>query len=481
MLRSVALDPQGAPMAAAGRDPLAVEEARLARAAAAGDGGAFAVLYERYAQRAFNLAYRVAGSEADAADAVEEAFLSAMRGMPRLAARELAFGPCLFAATHDACHDQTRGRRRARAGETTLEFQREEIREASMRLPARQREALALRELEELSYAEIAAIMEVSPHTVAQLISRARINLRDELGGTSLASVAAPSPECERALPLIAMRDDGQLEAASRDAAWLGAHLAGCERCRLGVEAMQGAAVSYRAWAPTAAVPWLLEETMAKAAALAGADWSEAIAEADATRAPGGSLSGLPSVHLADPASDRPPRRRATLAAGLAVLLLLAGLAVALVGDNPPATSAGRTAGTAGPSAGKPGRGAKPGPAGRTKGGAAKKKARTRATPAETTPVPVPASAPGLVPTGIGVPSEPAASGPSHHHGKTGIQQTRQPSVPKSKPSPTPAPLAPPVSSPAPAAEQPPSAEESTKGPHRKHEPPGKQPGRHPH
>src|SRR5215204_6459456 len=52
---------------------ITVEEARLARAAAAGDGGAFATLYERYEQRAFNLAYRMVGSEADAADAVKEA------------------------------------------------------------------------------------------------------------------------------------------------------------------------------------------------------------------------------------------------------------------------------------------------------------------------------------------------------------------------------------------------------------------------
>ena len=57
-------------MAAKGRAGLADEEARMARAAAAGDGCAFAALYERYEQRAFNLAYRLTGSEADAADTV---------------------------------------------------------------------------------------------------------------------------------------------------------------------------------------------------------------------------------------------------------------------------------------------------------------------------------------------------------------------------------------------------------------------------
>ena len=167
-----------------------------------------------------------------------------------------------------------------------------------MRLPERQREVLALRDLEELSYDEIGAIMEVNGNTVAQLISRARINLSDEMRGTSLAAVAAPSAECERALPLIATRDDGQLEPASGDAAWLDDHLAGCRRCRAGVEAMQEADASYRAWAPIAAAPWLLKETMAKAAEQAGADWSEAIADAAAARTPAesqpGCAAGLP-------------------------------------------------------------------------------------------------------------------------------------------------------------------------------------------
>jgi DNA-directed RNA polymerase specialized sigma24 family protein len=67
-----------------------------------------------------------------------------------------------------------------------------EAREACMRLPERQREALALHGVERLSYKEIAASMGTSSGLVAQLISRARINLYDELQGTALASVAPP-------------------------------------------------------------------------------------------------------------------------------------------------------------------------------------------------------------------------------------------------------------------------------------------------
>jgi RNA polymerase sigma-70 factor (ECF subfamily) len=322
------------------------EEARLARAAAAGDGSAFATLYERYAERAYNLAYRVASSEHDAADATQEAFLNVMRRLPELDDRELAFGSYLFTATRNACYDLIEKRRRAQPSDAIpetatpvgagaggaapdpgdpeedpdrkllLESQQEEIREANARLPERQREALALRELEELSYDEIAVIMEMNRNSVAQLISRARINLRDELRNTALASIAASSPECERALPLIAMRDDGQLDTAGDDVAWLDAHLAGCESCCLGVEAMQEAGASYRAWAPIAIAPWLFKETIAKAAELVGAEWSDVA-----------------------PPDSRRRRRRAIYATALAVLLLLGGSAALMAsggGDPQP-------------------------------------------------------------------------------------------------------------------------------------------------
>jgi RNA polymerase sigma-70 factor (ECF subfamily) len=194
-------------MAGTGKATSDVEEARLARSAAAGDGSAFAALYQRYERRTYKLAYRVTGSEPDAADATQEAFLRAMRRLPKPADRELDLGPCLFSATRKACYDLMEKRRPGRSSDAIPEAAtpigageggsgpQEEIRDANMRLPEHQREALALRELEELSYDEIAAIMEMNRNSVAKLIARARINLRDELHGTALATVAAPSPE----------------------------------------------------------------------------------------------------------------------------------------------------------------------------------------------------------------------------------------------------------------------------------------------
>ncbi|HVY78053.1 MAG TPA: sigma-70 family RNA polymerase sigma factor [Solirubrobacterales bacterium] len=324
----------------AGGRPRAADEQRLARAAAAGDGEAFATLYERYERRAYNLALRITGSEDDAADALQDAFVGVLRRLPAQRG-ELVFGSYLFTATRNACYDLIEKRRRAEPSDSIadsatpvgpgggrpdpgdpdedperrqlLASQREEIRAANDRLPPRQREVLALRELEGLSYDEIASIMAMNRNSVAQLISRARINLRAELGGVALEAIAV-GEGCERALPLLARRDDGEL-GAGEEAAWLDAHLSGCGACRLRREAMQEAGVSYRAWAPVAVAPWLLERAMARAAECVGADWSETIAARAAARRASGERRRLRA------------RRPLSLAAVAAAVLLLALLA----------------------------------------------------------------------------------------------------------------------------------------------------------
>ena len=107
---------------------------------------------------------------------------------------------------------------------------------------------------------------------------------------------------------------------------------------RLAVEAMREAGASYRAWAPIVVLPWLLEETMAKAAALAGVDWSEEIAEGIASRTEPRPTSVMGRAGPKSGGGERRPsrdRRRAIAAAGLAALLLGGGVAAALVAGEP--------------------------------------------------------------------------------------------------------------------------------------------------
>ncbi len=464
------------------------EEARLARAAANGDGSAFAELYRRYEQCVYNLAYRVVGSEADAVDAVQETFLIAMRKLRQVADRDAAFGLELLVATHNVCHDMVGGRQSDQPSEAASEPRQEEVRDASLRLPERQREALALRGLGQLSYEEIAATMEINDHSVAQLISRARINLYDELRGTALASVAPPTPECERALPLIAAREDGQLEASSVDAAWLDGHLADCDRCRLAVEQMKEACASYDSWAPIAAVPWLLGETMAKAAELVGADWSGEIAKAS-SRAQGESPTDTPSTRPARPGNSR-SRRSAMVVAAAAALLLVSVAAAALVGNTGSPTPAKPVVGA---TSRKSNMVSEPGPKSRkgrqVRGDAAKRKQRGTGAKTSTSlaqkvggETQTPAFVPAQATTGGGASSEPA-SGPNHSSGKAAVRPTQPTaaSKPSSKPKPAPTSTAsqpateaapPPTTTP--PAESSPPAEEAPEKPGRSGEAPGK-------
>lgn len=346
------------------------DEASLARAAAAGDGQAFATLYDEYEGRIFNFCLRVVGSREDAADATQDAFVKVLQRLPNLPAdRELNFGAYLFTAARNASYDVIGKRKRAdpvdlipetgarplsgdERGDiredperaAMLEAFQETVQTANAKLPERQREVLVLREVEELSYDEIAEIMDMNRNSVAQLISRARIKLRDELEGTALASIAVSSPECERALPLIAMRQDGQLKDES-DREWLQSHIADCATCKVSIEAMSEAGHSYRMWAPVLPVAWLWKATAAHAMDLTGSDWSDLLdrprrmstghdaAGAAAGAAAGGGLGrrrGLP----------RRLTRRAVVGTVFVALFGLLTLGAVVLSDNEPTSAA---------------------------------------------------------------------------------------------------------------------------------------------
>lgn len=92
-----------------------------------------------------------------------------------------------------------------------------------------EREALALRDLEGLSFGEIADLVGVDPDEAALLIVWARVP-----AATLFASAA-----CERALPLIAREQDGLLDEDSNKAGWLEEHLMRCRGCRVRRDALQ--------------------------------------------------------------------------------------------------------------------------------------------------------------------------------------------------------------------------------------------------
>ena len=379
-------------MAREADDPrLRAEEARLARRAADGDGAAFAVLYDSYEQRIYTFCHRLVGNDADAADASQDAFVKVLQRLPKLGERELNFGAYQFTAARNASYDVIGKRKKAEAVEEIPEYGaqpvygeqgdrldldperaamlgalQDQVRAANARLPERQREVLALRELEELSYDEIAAMMGMNRNSVAQLISRARIKLRDELRGSALAGLAAATPDDERAASLIAARMDGELtDEADRE--WLEEYLRDNERGRAMVECMLEAGTSYRAWLPIVPVVWLREAAMAKAAEAVGADWTEQIeagrrdaegqdagshgdAEAGTDAGAGAAAGGAAGGAAGSASASGGGRRRAALAGAITgvVLLLVLGGQLVLGGGDTPQPAAVTTTGAAG-------------------------------------------------------------------------------------------------------------------------------------
>jgi RNA polymerase sigma-70 factor (ECF subfamily) len=314
-------------------------DAELAQLALTGDGHAFAELYDRHERRVYGFCMRMLGSPHDAADASQETFVRMLARLPALEGRELNFVAYTLATARNVCYDAIRAARTVeptadelpapRAGATVVDIDtdperfallaaaREDVRAANAALPERQREVLALREVELLSYEEIGELMDLNRNAVAQLISRARLKLGELLRGSALASVGPSSPECERALPLLALLQDAQ-DGAPGELDWVHAHLAGCETCRLSRAAMEEAGVSYRALGLLVPAAWLRQATIARAADFVGADWSHV----------GGESGGaLPDAPVPDATLQVPGgRRRLAVGAllGFALCLLLA-------------------------------------------------------------------------------------------------------------------------------------------------------------
>src|SRR6266487_4421846 len=165
-------------------DRAPAEEQALVASALAGDDGALGRLLSMHQRSAYTVAYRLLGNEADARDAVQEAFLLAVRAVRGQGAppRDLArFAPWLRRVAANAALGELRRRPSFRPGpadeiaaplptgdygDPARAAERREARgdvlRALLALPDRQRAALTLREYEGLSYDEIAALLGVS-------------------------------------------------------------------------------------------------------------------------------------------------------------------------------------------------------------------------------------------------------------------------------------------------------------------------------
>ncbi|MCB0978426.1 MAG: sigma-70 family RNA polymerase sigma factor [Acidimicrobiales bacterium] len=174
------------------------DQSELVRAAQAGDTRALERLLREEQPRIHALCRRITGNDADALDATQEALIAVVRGLPRFDGRS-RFSTWVYRVATNSCLDELRRRRRrplvglpendgvpvevvddSPLVESTV-TDRQFLDEALADLPMDFRAAVVLRDLCDLDYAEISAVLDIPPGTVRSRIARGRAHLADKM------------------------------------------------------------------------------------------------------------------------------------------------------------------------------------------------------------------------------------------------------------------------------------------------------------
>lgn len=222
----------------------------LVRAYRAGDARAFEELHKRYVGPIFRLVKSKLGDALLAEDVSQETFLKALKQLESMD-EEFNFGGWIHTVARNLCYDELRRRRRdLRAepppGEDQEELldrlpaasssfdpvqvsesndMRHRIWEVAQRLPEKYRLVLTLRELQGLSYRQIARSLDISESAVETLVYRARLRFKEEY----MAAEGEQTLDCAAVRPLLAPYLAGKLRRAQED--MVREHVAGCVKC----------------------------------------------------------------------------------------------------------------------------------------------------------------------------------------------------------------------------------------------------------
>src|SRR6266542_7051872 len=186
-----------------GRSEEDAEDVRLMRLVAGGDTSAFEKVVERHQALVAGTAARMLGSNSDMEDIAQQVFIRVWKSARRYVPRA-KFTTWLLKITRNLVFNELRRtKRRAHvplqpeAGAEDLPLKddinlapdasllevelRQTIEEAILQLPETQRMALVLRRYEQLSYEEIADVLDLSVSAVKSVLFRARSELRSRL------------------------------------------------------------------------------------------------------------------------------------------------------------------------------------------------------------------------------------------------------------------------------------------------------------
>lgn len=174
----------------------AADDTDLVKKAQKGDQAAFDALLRRHYNQIYAVCRRLAGNEADALDATQEALITLVRRIDRFDGRS-KFTTWMHRVVVNACLDELR-RRGRRPVPAAIEEQplataerpvaeavadRLDVESALAQLPRIFREPLVLCDQLGMNYEEIAQEMDIPPGTVRSRISRGRRRLAEVLSG----------------------------------------------------------------------------------------------------------------------------------------------------------------------------------------------------------------------------------------------------------------------------------------------------------
>ena len=177
------------------------QEAAVIRRVLDGDGNAFEALVAAYEKNVYNLALRMTGNAQDAEDMAQEAFVKAYTSLPGFRG-DSKFSVWLYRIVSNVCLDFLRRQNRRPASSLSQEDEdgeetqmdipdesqspeqllehsltQEAVQRGLQSLSEEQRQILLLREIQGLSYEEIAETLDLEAGTVKSRIFRARKKL----------------------------------------------------------------------------------------------------------------------------------------------------------------------------------------------------------------------------------------------------------------------------------------------------------------
>ncbi len=180
-------------------------ESRLALLARKGDSRAFAELVNLYADKLYQLAFRLTGNRQEAEDVVQETFLRVYKHLDRYD-ETLKFSTWIYRIASNLCIDRLRKRRnvysldaqsgehedldgysmlpgdeRTPESEVLLSETQQMVHRAIESLPLKYRTVVVLRYLQDLSLQEIAEVLDVPVTTVKTRVHRAREYMRRKI------------------------------------------------------------------------------------------------------------------------------------------------------------------------------------------------------------------------------------------------------------------------------------------------------------